>query len=287
LAGFLSARVSPASTSTLQVAATIFPVADLIAHVGGDLVAVHSILEPGSSPHTFDLTPQKAIQLTHVTAIFGVGQGLDLWTEGVSRLSGAPIISLDKNVPLLCGQAPPVIQSQDEHEEDLTFCDPHYWLSVPNAMLMVDQLVTELSLLDPVHADTYRSNANTYLTELTQLNEDIHTIADSITDRDIVTFHESFTYFAKEYGLTIRATVEPSPGREPSPQQLVDLQKTINVYNVRTLYKEPQLSDSVLQAFTKDLNISIQTLDPLGGIPGRDSYSQLMLFNAHTFAQTP
>jgi len=287
LTGFLSARIAPTDTGRLHVAATIAPVADFAQYVGGDLVDVQLILTPGASPHTFDLTPAKAIQLTNISAIFGIGHGLDSWADGVASISGAPFIALDKQVSLLCGQEPPSIRASDAPDESDQPCDPHYWLSVPNASAMVNQLVEEFSALDPLNSAIYRSNADLYLAELSQLDADIRTRTDTATQHDMVTFHESFTYFAQEYGFIIRATVEPSPGREPSPQQLAALQQAINVYNIDTLYKEPQLSDNVLQSFIKDLNVRIQTLDPLGGVEGRQGYSKLMLYNANTLTQTP
>lgn len=320
LIGVLSAQTQRTS-SEFAVAATISPVADMAQQVLGDTAEVELILDPGASPHTFELTPRKATRLSRVDAIFGVGHGLDSWAEDTANIGSATFITLDEHVDLHCG-ADVHVHSEDEdhdedehgheeedhedehgheedeheedhdeevhddeHEEENVTCDPHYWLSVENASHMVDQLVEELSDLNPELADVYETNALIYLAELIELEAELASTLIAIENPHIITFHDSYHYMAEAYGFEVVGTFEPSPGLEPTPRQLAELQRLVGVYDIQTLYSEPQLSERAVQAFVNDLNVAIMELDPLGGTEGRTSYVELMRYNANIIAQ--
>lgn len=273
LVSALSSQSFETSDARLTVGATIFPVADLVQRVGGDLVAVELILPPGASPHTFELTPSTALALTNASVIFGIGHGLDPWAENATHISRAPFIALDQHVQLDCEATDP------------TVCDPHYWLDVANAIGMVQQIADTLSESDPAHATSYQQNALQTQEMLVALDQEIRTLTATPQNTNIITFHESFTYFARAYGFTVRGMVEASPGQEPTPQQLAELQEAVGLYNIQTLFTEPQLSARAVQPFVKDLSVAIMQVDPLGGTDARATYPDMMRFNAYTFSQ--
>jgi ABC-type Zn2+ transport system substrate-binding protein/surface adhesin len=110
--------------------------------------------------------------------------------------------------------------------------------------------------------------------------------------RQIATFHDAFGYFADAYGLQVVATFEPYPGLEPSPRFVVEFQKKVQAAAVRVVFTEPQLSIDALRPIARDLGVTLAVLDPLGGLPGREGYVELLLFNARAVAsatrrQTP
>lgn len=321
LIGVLSAQTQR-NTSGFAIAATVNPVADMAQRVLGDTAEVELILDPGASPHTFELTPRKATRLSQVDAIFGIGHGLDSWAEDTANIGSAAFITLDEHVDLHCGEDVHVHSDDehhdedehghddhgheedehghdedeheedhadeahdDEHEEETIACDPHYWLSVQSAEHMVEQLVEELSALNPTHADLYAANAATYIEELSALDDEVTETLAGVENPHIITFHDSYHYMAEAYGFEVVGTFEPTPGREPTPRQLAELQDLVGIYNIQTLYSEPQLSDRAVQAFVNDLNVAIMELDPLGGTDGRTSYVELMRYNANIIAQ--
>ena len=172
---------------------------------------------------------------------------------------------------------------EDEHEEEA--CDPHYWLSVPNAIGIVEQIEEELSTLYPDNAAVFEANAETAIAQLEALDAEIHSITDGAVNTDIITFHHSYAYFAEEYGFEVRGSFEPSPGQEPTPRELAELQELVGLYNIQTLFSEPQLSKAAVSAFVKDLDVAIMELDPLGGTDDRASYEALMRYNANILSQ--
>ena len=268
LLGVVSTKIMDDSSERLSVGATVFPLADMVREVAGVDADVELILDPGASPHTFELSPNKAVELANVELVFSIGLGLDDWASGAASISGADVVELSKDVDINCNVE----------------CDPHYWLSIDNAVVMTRSIARELIALDPANADRYRDRADAYILELEAVNEFMLKLVDT-APKDIVVFHDSWDYFADSMGLNIVGTFEPAPGREPTPRQLAELQNVIKSNSITRVYREPQLSESALLPFTKDLNIDIFVLDPLGGVADRNSYINLMLFNAHAIAQ--
>jgi zinc transport system substrate-binding protein len=102
--------------------------------------------------------------------------------------------------------------------------------------------------------------------------------------RRIATVHEAFGYFADAYGLEVAAVFEPFPGLEPSPRFVVEFQKKVRASGIRVVFTEPQLSLDALRPIARDLGVTLAVLDPLGGLPGREGFTELPLFDARAIA---
>ena len=167
----------------------------------------------------------------------------------------------------------------DDHGHDHGGADPHLWLSVPNALAMVDVIERELVRVLPEHEATFTANAAALRKELTALHESIKTSVGSFREKTLVTFHGSFGYFAAEYGLSIAAVIEPFPGKQPSAAYLKEVLHAIEGKPVAALFTEPQLDARPAEVLAKEAKLPLGQLDPLGGGEGRDSYDALMRFN--------
>ncbi len=288
------------STETIKIAATIFPVYDIARNVAGDMVDVELILTPGASPHTFDPSPSTLTKLQGSRLIFAIGQGIDSWTLGIAgNVPGSRVVELSQNIRLYAlSDTYEKHKDEDGEHQDEEHAnekdgdhhahgdfDPHYWLDPKNAILIANNIASELSSIDADNAAVYKANANVFITKL---NESDIMWQQKFTDtptRDIVTFHDSFFYFADHFGLNVVATFEPFPGKEPVPSYLRKLQEELTEYKIHTLFIEPQLSSGSLQQFAKDNDISIGILDPLGGIDSRKSYIDLIDYNVQTIIE--
>ena len=279
-------------TQKPHIAATLFPVYDIAKNVAGDAADVELILAPGASPHTFDASPSDLTKLQSITRIFAIGQGIDSWSFGIAdNIPGAEIIELDKNINLKEStehEDEDEYEGKAEHEEEADEhgeLDPHYWLDPNNAMIMANTIADELGTLDPTNAEQYRQNADNF-TKMLQ-NEDVtwKTTINALPEKNIITFHDGFFYFADHFGLNVVTTFEPFPGKEPTPSYLQELEKEIKENNIRVLFTEPQLHGASLKQFAKDHDISVSVLDPLGGVDGRQSYSELINTNVQTIVE--
>jgi zinc transport system substrate-binding protein len=174
-------------------------------------------------------------------------------------------------------------ESHEGHNHGPT--DPHYWLSMDNGAQIAQNITNDLKQRFPEHADTFDENLETYLQELTEADREIKQVVNAdVENRNLITLHDAWYYFANAYNLNIVGTFEPSAGREPTPQYLIRLTDALEDAGVKTIYSEPQIPTSALDSFVQDNNLTVAELDPLGGVEGRESYIQMMKYNARTIA---
>lgn len=272
-------RAQTGKTPALELAATLFPVADIVRHIAGPGARVIQILPAGASPHTFDLTPGQARQLQDSRLIFKIG-GVDDWIDGIGEsLPRAVIVSLQKNVPLL-----PFREDGHDHGRHSARgpeeFDPHYWLSAANGAIMARNIAATLAAADPGRAALYNANCRAYVRELAGLDRDIKRELAGLQTNKMIVFHDAWRYFAAAYGLEIVSVFQSSPGREPTPRDLGDLYDRARKSGVKAVFSEPQLPASNLEPMLEDLGLKMVVLDPLGGIAPGDSYVNLLLRNA-------
>ena len=135
------------------------------------------------------------------------------------------------------------------------------WVSVSGAIQEVKNIAEGLIEVDPKNADAYRNNSKIYEEKLEKLKIRIHEQLKDIRNRDIVTFHEAFPYFAKELDLNIIVVVEREPGSEPSAGELADIIKDIKEKNVEVIFTEPQYSSKAAQSIASQTGAKIFSLE--------------------------
>ncbi len=267
---------------TTKIAATIFPIYDIARNVAGDKAEVVLITPPGASPHTFEITAEQIRKLQDTDIMLAIGHGLDDWiTEARNAVPGSQVKTVSQGVHLR------EFEEDYEHEEEHSHegIDPHYWLSIDNAIKITQTIRDALSEIDPDNSSHYYNNATNYVGELESTKQIIENQFINLGAREIITMHNAWGYFAEEFDLKIVATFEPFPGQEPTLKYLAELSNTAKQYNVKTIFSEPQLSNQVLIPFLKDLDMDLAVLDPVGGLENRNSYINTMLYNAQTIKE--
>lgn len=254
-----------------SVAATIFPVYDIARNIAGDAVKVTLILPPGTDAHSFEPSPSLLKELNGARAVYAIGYQIDDWSTVLTKDVGATTVLVDKNITL----------RESTDVEDGPY-DPHYWLAIPNAKIIAQTIANDLAVRFPEHAQIFSDNLTAYEQSLDAADAEIRLTLKDIPNKNIVTFHDAWYYFASEYGLTVAGTFEPTAGREPTPQYLAELVSKITEAKVKTLYYEPQMSISGFETFAKDYNVQLKILDDIGGVAPYDSYINLMKTNAST-----
>ena len=159
--------------------------------------------------------------------------------------------------------------------------NPHLWVSVDGAVYQVLEIANGLSTLDPGHSDLYMENASSYVAKLLDLSIKMHAGLDDFAGKRIVTFHEAFPYFAREFGLNLAAVIEREPGEDPSARELDELVSLIK--DLRSgggsvaLFAEPQYSSSAAEVIAAETGLKVWELDPCvtGEIAG-DAYIRAM-----------
>lgn len=274
------------SNSQITVVSTIFPIFDITLNIAGDSVEVVQLLPSGASPHTYEPSVSDKRKVADADILFVIGLGLDDWAKQMAEGSDTKVVELYEGIELKGSEH---IGHEDEHEseedEDHVGKDPHYWLAVENAKIMAGKIYEELTEADQQHALYYENNLNIYLKRLDTLKSESATRLASLKNRELITFHDAFGYFAGEFDLEVVATIEPFAGKEPTPQYLENVGNIIDQYNIKVLFSEPQLSESIVEALAKDYGATVYTLDPIGGVEGRNSYEELIQYNVATVSQ--
>lgn len=269
----------PAKTSKPVVATTIFPIYDITRTIAGNKLQVELLVPAGASPHTFEPNPQTAKNIQHSQIILAVG-GLDDWITGLS--SETPVVIIDDNITYLSYQS-------DHHNNDnnkTSSLDPHYWLSAANAGGIAKQIAKELSTIDPENSDYYQANLKQYQAELVVLDEELKAALAALPNKNIATFHNSWQYFSRDYGLNIVTTFEEFPGQTPGPQYLASFADALEQHNVKAVYSEPQLPIDKLVPIAQEHQVELGVLDPLGGTEDRQSYLEMMRYNKNQLEAT-
>ena len=170
-----------------------------------------------------------------------------------------------------------------EHNEEY---NPHVWLSVKNAIKQVQNIESKLIEYNPENKNLYSNNTKEYVSQLNELDTKIHTELDKIKNKNIVTFHEAFPYFAKEYKLNIVAVVQREAGSEPSAKELQETIEKIKKLDVKAICVEPQYSTKSAETISKETNVGVCTLDPIVTEESKNSsYIDIMNKNLETLKE--
>jgi zinc transport system substrate-binding protein len=262
-------RAGPCGAS-LDVVTSIHPVSAIVAEIGGDRVAVTTLVSAGADPHHFELTPRKAAAIFEADVIFLIGGHFDSWV-----LPGDSEDQWDV----------PVVSFSEGFSESLlsigTAFNPHFWLDPVYAGRMGETIRRTLCSLDTANCTFYTARARTFAAEIDSLDASIAARLDSSGFKDFVAFHPAWTYFARRYGLREHGTLEVSHEHEPSARHIAKIVRDMASAGVRTIVVEEFSNTDLAEAVASQTGARIMYLDPLGGpdMPGRDTYSGLMDHN--------
>lgn len=264
-----------------RVVVTIYPLADFVSEVAGDKVEVITLLPPGASPHTYELTTGQVAEATRAKLLIVNGAGLDFWVEEKIRIAaGTDLLVLDTSLSAALEGL--LIKEGDTDEgHDHGGVNPHIWLNPVLAQKQVQAIAQALTMIDPDNRDFYLERAENYVEKLKGLDEEIETIVQTFEPPEFVSLHPAWTYFARRYGLTEAAVIQKSPGQEPSTswtRQVIDL---IDEHGIRAIFAEPQSTSEAADTVAAETGAEVIVLDPIGGpdITDRDSYINLMRYN--------
>jgi ABC-type Zn uptake system ZnuABC Zn-binding protein ZnuA len=232
----------PSDSGQVRVVATTTQAGAAAQEIGGDAISLTVLLGPGVEAHDFELRPEQGAALEQADVILASGAGLEDWLADTIAAVGAEarVRDLSEGVALLSDEATGEV-------------DPHYWLSAPNAITMVENVRDALAEADPDNADAYRERAASMVERLRAADVEVRALIDEVpaADRAIVTDHDALGYFIDEYGLRFVGAVFPSldVSAEPSAQEIEDLVALIREEGVPAIFTEssvdPRLAEAV------------------------------------------
>ncbi|MCX6646310.1 MAG: metal ABC transporter substrate-binding protein [bacterium] len=269
-------------TVGIKCVTTILPLAMIIREIVGDRGTVTSLLQPGSSPHTYEPKPSDVITVESSDCFFYVSQNLDGWATSFTNENMVGVLEM---VPEELRRSFEEQPHQDEggHDDDHHGLDPHFWTDPLTVKAVIPKLAEKLAEIDPSGKDVYMENSRRFSEELDNLNNEVAGMLEPFRGESVILMHPSFGYFLNRYGLSLAGSVELVPGSEPSPAYLAGLLQIINERNIKAIFNEPQLPRSAADMLSEETGLPIFTLDPNGGVEGRDNYRDLTLYNTNVF----
>ncbi|MBX5214344.1 MULTISPECIES: metal ABC transporter solute-binding protein, Zn/Mn family [unclassified Rhizobium] len=245
LPSLMALSAAPASAETLKIVASFTVLADVVKEVGGDHVKVTSLVGPNGDPHEFEPSPADAKNLKAAQVTFVSGEGLEGWMDRLITASGY------KGKPVTVSEGI-AIRTMEEDGSEIT--DPHVWNSPVNVKVWVANIEKALSAADPADAAAFKANAEKYSKTLDELNTYAHSKFDKIADdrRKVLTSHDAFGYFGREYNVSFLAPLGLSTESEASAADVAKLIEQIKSEHVKAYFFEnsndPRLVKQVAKA---------------------------------------
>ena len=195
-----------------------------------------------------------------------------------SILDDSDIIDSSEGIALLHMEEEHDHGHEDHHHED----DPHIWLSPENAKIMAGNICTGLCQRYPEYADTFSANLDSLLEDLDALQSYGESSLSGLKCRELVTFHDGFSYFAQAFDLTILEAVEEESGSEASAQELKHLIGVVRENDLPAIFTERNGSTSAAGVISRETGVTVYSLDmAMAG----DSYFDAMYRNIDTIKE--
>jgi ABC-type Zn uptake system ZnuABC Zn-binding protein ZnuA len=273
-----------AAEKKLNVVTTVAPITSIVENVGGDKINLTGIIPEGIDSHTFEPIPSDAKFLSQADLVIVNGLDLEIPTVKLAEANlkkGASILSLG-----------PKTLKESDYVYDFSFPkekghpNPHLWLNPEYAMTYATIVRDELIRLDPANKSTYDQNSAAFLKKLEALDQAIKEAVKTIpqNNRRLLTYHDSWPYFARRYGFQVIGAAQPSDFSDPSPREVARLIEQIRKEKVPALFGSEVFPSPVLEQIareTKSRYIDKLRDDALPGKPGevQHSYIGMMLEN--------
>ena len=292
LAGCGSASTSSTSPtasgqSGLVVATTVSPLTSIVSAVAGDNVTIEGIVPEGVNSHTFEPEPQAAELLSKADLIFLNGLKLEDPTLGLAEANkkeGAEIVELGT-----------LALPESEYIYDFSFPEeegkpnPHLWTDPGYATQYADLVRQKLTERDPANAAEYQANYEAFAAEAEKLAEAVRADQETIPDgqRKLVTYHDAYAYFAKNFGWEVVGAIQPKTFTEPTPAEVAGLIEQIRAEGVPTVFSSEVFPSAVLEAIAAETGVRYEDSlrdDDLPGEPGAPEHTllELLRYNYRT-----
>lgn len=290
LTGFSGCGTPAKESSRLKLLASFYPIAIMALNItdGVEGVAVESMAQQQTGClHDFQMTTADMKKAETADAFLINGAGMEGFLDKISdQLPELPVIDSSTGIPLIASGEDHHHDGGEGHDHDQEDYNPHLWVSITNCMEQVRNLSEGIIALDPEHEAEYRENTETYLEKLSALRDKMHSALDHVKNKDIITFHEAFPYFAEEFGLHIAAVINREPDSQPSAKELADTIRLVRETGVKALFVEPLYPETSADIIAAETSAQVYVLDPaVSGEWDKNAYLTAMESNLQVLAQ--
>ncbi len=267
-----------AGSDRIYVFVSIAPQKYFVEKIGGDLVDVSVMVEPGASPATYEPRPKQMAAISETKIFFSIGVPFEkAWLKKItSSNQNMKIVPTDqriRKIPMSTHyhhdkgghhEKGKIREAESQVKTDRrgrVILDPHIWLSPPLVMIQVRTILRALQEADQVNRSVYEANYQSFASELLELDAELRETLKSGKGLQFMVFHPAWGYFAHAYGLK-QVPIEIE-GKEPKPAQLKELIAHAKENNIKVIFVQPQFSAKSAKQIAKEMGGQVVFADPL------------------------
>jgi len=296
----------------LPIVASFSILGDLVSQVGGEHIELTTLVKENGDAHVYSPTPKDVQAVRNAKVLVTNGLNFEGWVPRLlesSHFEGATIVASTGVQGIEVGEEHEEYDhdthEHEEHDHDAheheehnhdahghhhEGTDPHAWHSIDNVKIYIQNIEKGLSKIDPRNAADYQKNAQAYLSKLEKLDVELHAKIDSIpeTQRKVITPHEAFTYFSREFNVEFIAPQGTSTESEASAADMAAIIKQIRSENIKAVFMENISDNRIVEQISQETDAVIGgklftgALSETGG--DAPTYIEMMRYNVSTIA---
>ena len=258
------------NASKQELTVSILPQKYFVQKIVKDKFDINVMVKPGASPHTYEPKSSQMKSLSNSKIYFYTGVSFEnAWLDKF-KLSAKNTIFVDTAVGIEKlameahsheGEEHNEHKDEAKHDHENEALDPHIWLDPILVKIQAKNIYDAIVKIDSQNSDFYKTNYEEFLKELDLLNNELETILKPYENRAFMVFHPSWGYFAKRYNLEqISVEVE---GKEPKPNELVELIKDAKIHDIKIVFVSPQFSQKTAKTISSSINAKVVSIDAL------------------------
>ncbi len=271
----------------INVATTIYPLYSIAKEVGGDKIKLNNIIPFGVEAHGFDPTPADMAKLSKSDIFIVSSDHMEPWKDKIVKSLNIENKVFDMSEHVKLRQITEEIHHEednhhhDEHEDEHSNFDPHYWVSLNNYILMTEAITKLFIEKDSINKDIYTKNSKIYLEKIIVLKNKYETAMNTCTNKKILVNHDAFGYFADDYGVKQYSISGISPEDKPSAKAISELINLVKKENINTVFFEEFASPKIAKTIANEAKIKTDALRPAENITKNENikgygYLQIM-----------
>jgi zinc transport system substrate-binding protein len=256
------------SGEPLDVFVSVLPLQGFTERIGGERVRVHTMVQPGQSPATYEPTPRQIAALADADLYLRVGVPFEgAWMKRIASANAdMPVVDLRDGIDLRPQEAHNHGDHGTHEEHGHTdggqeAMDAHVWTSPRLVRRMAETIRDALTELDPEGADIYRRNQAAFDAELAALDAELAERLAGLTRRSFLVYHPAWGYFAEAYGLT-QVPIEQE-GKAPGARRLAALIDQARANDARLILVQPQFDQRAAEQVARAIDGRVEAVDPL------------------------
>lgn len=262
------------NASTPQITVSILPQKYFVEKITKDKFEINVMVQPGASPHTYEPKTSQMKALAASKVYFSTGVSFEhVWLDKFKKNAKDTLfVDLSNGIEKLAmskHEHHDEDAQEDEHKgheneakhDDEDGLDPHIWLDPILVKVQAKNIYDTMLKIDAQNGDFYKENYEQFLKELDQLDANLKSILAPFKDKAFMVFHPSWGYFAKRYDL-VQIPIELQ-GKEPKPNELVELIKDAKKHNIKIVFVSPQFSQKSAKTISQNIDAKVATIDPM------------------------